>query len=582
MTANDHKERPSRQPLTESPTLRDWQWTLLPGAPVEASGLEPTLRWQEEVGPEFWGTREVVVYWRPDPSNLIWIEETVASLAVQSIPTFRVVVDAPESFCESVLMSIFDKNGLSGRVDWVDDREEVFTVGDDSWLFFLAPNNVLHPTALFTLLKETVTNLADLFGFFETLSDESTGGPHAVRFHSGAEKLSVFGRSGMSSSFWIRGSLWNKMVQQKSLLSTGASWRAAITALATGSRIERTPLALTVLPCARGEPVAQSVEEPEESLRDALIAYGEGSGIHLSDWRYDPSLGSGIPTPPSSDERIAAIVPFRDQEELTSATFRSLAGQANASRIRLVAVDNGSNPAIAQRLRTLADSLFVDQGVLWLQEEGSFNFARLNNLALARIDEPHLLFLNNDVEFTGPDDLARLQGFLEWAGVGMVGGALHYPDGNLQAAGIRFGALGPEVVRHPDHLPLVFREVDALTFACALVRRSVFEEVGRLDEVLCPNGFGDALLGGRFRESDWRILIDPTVRVIHHESPSRGSRPEEMERMELSREGVPIYSYGPEFVRSGVDVVHRFGRSRPSLGKRIYRAVKAFRKELMQ
>ncbi|MGE9291736.1 MAG: glycosyltransferase, partial [Puniceicoccales bacterium] len=251
-----------------------------------------------------------------------------------------------------------------------------------------------------------------------------------------------------------------------------------------------------------------------------------------------------------------------------------------AKRVRLVAVDNGSAPEVAGRLRKLAADLFGEDRLTWLSVDAPFNFATLNNRGVAACDEPHVLFLNNDVEFLSREDLAHLQGFLEWPEVGMVGGALYYPDGQLQASGIRFGPAGPEVVRDPEGGALIFREVEALTFACALARREAFVAAGMLDEVICPNGFGDALLGYRMNEAGWRILCDPAVSIRHHESKSRGSRPEELERMELDREGLPIYLYGTEFARPGQESVHRFGRSRPTWGKRIYRAVKAFRREL--
>lgn len=580
--------------------MRDHQWCLLPGSSYSAESLEPSLAWQEEVSSHWKGDSIPEVRWIPDWSDPWRVAEALASLAAQSVTGFAVLAGVRKEdrlrrraeFCQFTedgpplhLEELADALGLTGRIRWVEPAEANAPATTDAGLFLLGPTAVLHPMALFSMGKALAeAGPQGLIGFLETLTDGETGGPHAVRFPPGPSHYSVFGGLVVSGSLWASASFWNRYREERLSLGTPLSggfdgWPFVVSAVEWRVPLRRVSLALSSVETPRKQ-MPRVLGVPGDSVRSALCALAAADGISLADWSWDDGRQSGVPVPEASSAEVAAVIPFRDQEELTAATFRSLANQSLAARVRLVAVDNGSSQEIAGRLKSLAESLFGKARVTWLSVDAPFNFALLNNRGVAACQEPHLLFLNNDVEFIGQNDLAHLQGFLEWPEVGMVGGSLYYPDGQLQASGIRFSSAGPEVVRNPDAGALVFREVDALTFACAFARRDAFEQVGGLDEEVCPNGFGDALLGYRMKEAGWRILVDPAVSIRHHESKSRGSRPEEIERNELAGEGIPFFLHGVEFLREGQPMIQRFGRSRATLGKRIYRAFKAFRKEL--
>jgi GT2 family glycosyltransferase len=119
--------------------------------------------------------------------------------------------------------------------------------------------------------------------------------------------------------------------------------------------------------------------------------------------------------------------------------------------------------------------------------------------------------------------------------VGIVGAKLLYPDGTIQHAGVLIGINGvaahshqffPEFMNghitggHVDSL-LCIRECMAVTAACMMVRRSLFEGAGGFDESFVV-GFGDTDLCLRIYTSKYRVLWTPYARLIHHESASRG------------------------------------------------------------
>lgn len=312
-------------------------------------------------------------------------------------------------------------------------------------------------------------------------------------------------------------------------------------------------------------------QERAEALGASVASWEKGKGLETAPFR--------IPLSAMPEQAVSVIIPFRDQADLTLQTLRSLQAQKGVSEWEIVLVDNGSNPSERDEIHRGAEGLFGSDPVTLLSDPGTFNFARLNNLGVRSSHCPQILFLNNDIELTDPDSVAQMLGLASWPQVGLVGPHLHYPDGKLQSAGIKFGFAGPQVLRDPPDRVHAFREVDGMPFACVVCPRSVFEEVGGLDETVCPNGFGDAVFSHRVTRAGYSILATPLVRAIHHESKSRGRRPEDVERVQMHREGIPLPLNYDLLIRNyRAETEHLTRREKVSLSKRIYRATRAFLK----
>ncbi len=317
-------------------------------------------------------------------------------------------------------------------------------------------------------------------------------------------------------------------------------------------------------------------------LLEALQERAEALGASVASWEEGGGPEAGriqIPRSATPEQALSVIIPFRDQVDLTLQTLRSLQAQKGVSEWEIVLVDNGSNPSERDEIHRGAEGLFGSDPVTLLSDPGAFNFARLNNLGVRSSHCPQILFLNNDIELTDPDSVAQMLGLASWPRVGLVGPHLHYPDGKLQSAGMKFGFAGPQVLRDPPDRVHAFREVDGMPFACAVCPRGVFEEVGGLDETVCPNGFGDAVFSHRVTRAGYSILATPLVRAIHHESKSRGRRPEDVERVQMHREGIPLPLNYDLLIRNyRAETEHLTRREKVSLSKRIYRATRAFLK----
>jgi len=163
---------------------------------------------------------------------------------------------------------------------------------------------------------------------------------------------------------------------------------------------------------------------------------------------------------------------------------------------------------------------------------GSFNFSRVVNLGVRASTAPYVLLLNNDAFVRVPDWLERLLEHAQRPEVGAVGCQLRYPNGDLQHCGV---GLGHGHIASTARGQAGVRNVSAVTAACMMLRREVFDEVGGFDERFAIS-FNDVDLCMRITKRGYRIIYNPHVWLEHDESASRGRLHPEVD-IELFRSG---------------------------------------------
>ncbi len=264
---------------------------------------------------------------------------------------------------------------------------------------------------------------------------------------------------------------------------------------------------------------------------------------------------------PPDDAKVAIIIPTKNRADLLQRCLASVLRTVPAELADIVIVDHASDePSSVEYLQQLRQRHRV------VSTKGDFNFARLNNTAVADIRGPytHYLFLNNDV-FAGQTGwLESMLGEIAQPNVGTVGALLIYADNSIQHAGIGLGLLGgadhcyrgrPLSVNHFERFPaencelLSPREVMAVTAACQLIHAELYHEIGGFDEAYAV-GFNDVDLCLRVRALGYRAIVDSNAVLIHAESQSRGvtdRHPHDTERFfaqyaDLLQQGDPYLS----------------------------------------
>jgi GT2 family glycosyltransferase len=244
----------------------------------------------------------------------------------------------------------------------------------------------------------------------------------------------------------------------------------------------------------------------------------------------------------SGEPLVEVVVLFRDRPELLERCARSVLELTAWERLRLRLVDNAS---VDPRVAELVGRLEGDARVTVRRDERPFNFAALNNSAVAETDADVLVFLNNDTEVVSPDWVEMLLGEARRPEVGAVAPLLRYPDGTVQHAGAALGLHGyaghPFAGLRPD-AETPFGRPDggtrnwlAVTAACMMVDRHKFEAAGGFDESFVVAG-NDVDLCLRLTARGHRSLCVPHVELIHDESRSRGAHidPGDFARSEAS------------------------------------------------
>jgi O-antigen biosynthesis protein len=233
-----------------------------------------------------------------------------------------------------------------------------------------------------------------------------------------------------------------------------------------------------------------------------------------------------VPDPPPL---VSIIIPTRDGIELLRQCVSSILALTEYRNYEVVIVDNGSEePATLAYLRAIA----ADARVRVHRDDRPFNYSALNNAALPQCRGSLLALLNNDIEVIDPGWLGEMVSVALQPGVGAVGARLWYPDDTLQHAGVVLGIGG--VAGHVnrrlarsefgymarDHLR---QEFSAVTAACLVIRRAIFEQLRGLDEIHLAVDFNDIDFCLRVGSAGYRNVWTPFANLYHHESATRGT-----------------------------------------------------------
>lgn len=266
-----------------------------------------------------------------------------------------------------------------------------------------------------------------------------------------------------------------------------------------------------------------------EAARKAIRSHFERKGIEAIVTEGHNRFHRVVYPVPSPAPLVSLIVATRDRVELLRQTIYGLLNETDYQAIEIVIIDNqSSDPATLSYLRDLQR----DSRVKIIQYNAPFNYSVLNNLGVRESKGEIVGLINNDIKVISPEWLKEMVSHAIRPGIGIVGAKLLYPDDTVQHAGVILGVNGVAAHVH-KFIPrnstgyfnraMIIQNLSAITGACMLLRRKVFDEVGGLDEVNLPVAFNDVDLCIRIRERGYRIVWTPYAELYHLESASRGS-----------------------------------------------------------
>ncbi|MBV8777440.1 MAG: glycosyltransferase, partial [Alphaproteobacteria bacterium] len=272
---------------------------------------------------------------------------------------------------------------------------------------------------------------------------------------------------------------------------------------------------------------------------------------------------------------VSIIVPTKNQVALLKRCVESVLRLTEYETYEVIVVDNGSDdPDAAAYLQAIEDKhAEIGSRLRVFRDPGPFNFAALNNRAVREAAQgDYICLLNNDAAPLDRVWLGEMMALARRPDVGAVGAKLTYPDGRIQHGGVILGVGWGAPADHPyigepgtaigywGRL-LVAQELSAVTAACLVTRRSVWDAVGGLDGENFAVAYNDVDYCLRVREAGYRVVWTPQARLLHEGSASQraaaatgsvadGNARFVRERLAMYRKWLPRIAFDPAYNRN--------------------------------
>ena len=270
-----------------------------------------------------------------------------------------------------------------------------------------------------------------------------------------------------------------------------------------------------------------AIDAAKRAVHDHMRDY-YGIEVEVESTRAFPTIFQ-IKYPINGEPLISIVIPNKDHVEDLRRCITSIEKKSTWKNYEIVVVENNS---VEQSIRDYYKELESDPKVKIVTYEGGFNYSRINNVGVKETKGEYLLFLNNDTEVISPDWMEQLLMYAQRKDVGAVGAKLYYADNTIQHAGVVIGLGAHRSAGHThykmprQHLGYMGRlcyaqDVTAVTGACLMVKKSIYEEVDGLDESFTIS-LNDVDLCLKIREKGYLNIFTPFAELYHYESKTRG------------------------------------------------------------
>lgn len=483
--------------------------------------------------------------------NMKWLIEAIASLRAQLYPHWQLCIADDASSDMQVRKTLADYAANDTRIRFIQRESNghiaaasnsALTLASAQWVAFLDQDDLLPEYALYLVADSILRH------------------PQAQLLYSDEDKVDAHGRR---HSPYFK-SAWNPdLFHAHNLITHLSVYRKALIDRVGGFRsgydgaqdydlalrcIEQLPVdSILHIPHVlyhwrdhAGSTARHAAAKPyamhagERALREHFLRQGISCQVTSEAHGYRIVYARPEPAP-----LVSIVITSRNAAHLLKTCISSLLNITVYPAYEIVLVDNDSDTSDAQ---AYLDSLQGRPQVRIVPGPGPFNYSALNNLGVRHARGSLICLLNNDTEAFDPHWLEEMVMHACRPGIGAVGARLLYPDTTLQHAGIVLGINGwaghahkgqPARTRGRWGRAALVSGFSAVTGACLVIRKSLYEQLGGLNEDTLSVACSDVDLCLRAMQQGQRTLWTPHARLYHHESATRGydTTPEKAARL---------------------------------------------------
>lgn len=468
-----------------------------------------------------------------------FLHDTVASVICQTYAQWELCIAggaSNEPYIKNVLEPFLNKEPrikvkfLTGNKGTGDSLNEALSLASGDFIAFLGQSDVLLPFALFEIAVavNTARDADFLYSDEDKISEEGTRrcephfkpdwSPDTLRSGNYIKHLAV-----------IRSDLLGKTGQFRPGYDGSLDYDLILRTTEQAKKIVHIPKILyhwricenTTTDNAPAHLCAYEVEK--KALGDHLSRIGLQGIVERGTLPDTYRINYVIPGKPM----VSIIIPNKDNAAILKKCVNSILDKSSYTRYEIIIIENNSEQ---EKTFKLYDELKTRANIKTVAWKNPFNYAAANNYAVGYTKGEILLFLNNDTEVINTDWLECMLGLTIRKDVGAVGAKLYYPDNTIQHAGVIVGINGIAGHSHKYFTRIsvgyagrlhIVQNVSAVTGACLMMRREVFEEVKGFDEDFIL-GLNDVDLCLKIRELGYLVVWTPYSELYHYEYKTRG------------------------------------------------------------
>ena len=478
-----------------------------------------------------------------------FLREMIGSVQAQTYPHWELCLadgsDAAHGGVEAICRRFAEKDGriryrkLNANLGISGNSNAALELAQGAYIALLDHDDLLHPAALFAVMREISAKGADFLYTDEGVFRHGLRYCCLPHFKPDYAPDTLRGNNYICHLTVFRRTLLEKTGGFRSEYDGSQDYDLILRLTEQAERIVHVPELLYYWRAHAGSVAKKLSAKPYAAAAGvrALSAHLAriGSGGEVS--QTESSTIYRIRYRLMGQPLVSVIIPNRDHTQELKRCLDSVLEKTAYPNFEVILVENGSTepetPAYYEKLK-------ADARIRVAKWEGGFNYSAINNFGVGFAKGEYLLLLNNDTEIITPQWIEELLMFAQRSDVGAVGAMLYYPNDSIQHAGVFIGYPGLAEHYHKTwarsssgYMGRLYyaQNVSAVTGACMMIPKRVWEQVGGLDERFAV-AYNDVDLCLRIRRAGYLVVWTPFAELYHLESVSRGyeDTPEKLAR----------------------------------------------------